>query len=475
MTQTCETVVHPDLQGLQQPLYSKEAEQAVIGALLLDNILIEKLDFLQSEHFYVGLNGLIFTKIRKAHKNMFAITCETIIEEVIPGKEIDETTNIHNHIRNCFNSATLAVSPEGLARVILDLCHKRQIVEASKQTISDISINKREDSASVLIEEAQNRLFRISQDGDYKKDFERFDSLVSRSVMTIEENYKNQKKTLGLTTGFVDLDKLLGGLQKSDLIIIAARPSMGKTALAINMAVNAAHDIREKNEGIAFFSLEMSSEQITNRIISMHTGINSFDMRSGRINQSQFDIIMRKYRELSSLQLFIDDTAGLGVMSLRSRARRLAGKIPLRAIFVDYLQLLKGSSHASVNNRVVEISEITQELKAIAKELDIPVVALSQLSRAVEQREDKRPLLSDLRESGSIEQDADLVMFIYREEYYTRRSQPREGTEEHRKWQNNMDAIMNQAEIMIAKQRNGPIGNVKLFYDSNATVFRDML
>lgn len=450
---------------------------AILGCIMLDHSLLERVEYLQDIHFYEPLHRRVFSKIRKLYENGLATTRDALIRDLFEElnlKDSKEQNKISEHILNCFHASATAVNPEGVALLIMDMHIKRQLVDASKKTISDAYTDKRDAKAIGLVEEAEQRLFHIAMHGDFKRSFVKFDSSMEDSLKVIAHNYKNKRSIIGVTTGMADLDSKLSGLQKSDLIIIAGRPSMGKTALAVNMAVNACVGLKGEKKSVGFFSLEMSAEQLTNRIIAMGTGINSFKLRSGAINQAEYDQIVRWYQEdMRDFNFFIDDTAGLTIANLRTRARKLARRNNLGVLFIDYLQLVRGVNLDSHINKVQEISAITQELKNLAKELEIPVIALSQLSRAVEQREDKRPLLSDLRESGSIEQDADVVMFIYREEYYIRRNQPKEGTQEHEKWQQAMENTMNQAEIIIAKQRNGPIANVKLYYDQNSTVFRD--
>jgi len=291
---------------------------------------------------------------------------------------------------------------------------------------------------------------------------------VAESLSSINRAMKNTDHITGISTGYLDLDNKLSGFQNSDLVIIAGRPSMGKTAFAINFAFNACKALQrkakegEKPPAVGFFSLEMSSEQLASRLLSMMARVDSTNLRNGKVNEEHYNDLRKAAAELSEMPFFIDDTPALSISSVRSRARKLKRKHNLGIIFVDYLQLLSGSNKSE--NRVLEISQITQGLKAIAKELNIPVIALSQLSRAVEQREDKRPLLSDLRESGSIEQDADLVMFLYREEYYLRRKEPAPGDPKYSEWQAALDKAHNIAEILIAKHRNGAVGNVQLYY-----------
>ncbi|HEY9548072.1 MAG TPA: replicative DNA helicase, partial [Kiloniellaceae bacterium] len=297
----------------------------------------------------------------------------------------------------------------------------------------------------------------------------------------------------GVGTGLNDLDKLLGGLHRSDLLILAARPSMGKTALATNIAFNVAAAARiekdaegnpvEQRQPVAFFSLEMSAEQLASRVIAERTGVRSDAMRRGDIHDDEFDKIFEASRELAELPLFVDDTPALSVSQVRTRARRLKRQHGLSLIVVDYLQLMQAPAGKRSDNRVQEVSEITRGLKALAKDLDVPVIALSQLSRAVEQREDKRPQLSDLRESGSIEQDADIVMFIYREQYYAERAEPsqREGEDENKfherleRWKERCERAYGKAEIIVAKQRHGPIGSREFAFDGDTTRFSDLI
>jgi replicative DNA helicase len=285
----------------------------------------------------------------------------------------------------------------------------------------------------------------------------------------------------GVSTGLVDLDKILSGMQQSDLIILAGRPSMGKTALGINIAVNSCkflnQDIEEKKlqKSVGFFSLEMSSAQLASRILSMECSINATKFRTGQLSENEWEVIATRSAEIAKLPFFIDDTPALSISAIRSRARRMVRKHNLSLLVIDYLQLIRGVGKRSAENRVQEVSEITQGLKAIAKEFNIPVMALSQLSRAVEQREDKRPQLSDLRESGSIEQDADVVAFIYRDSYYKERMRPPENeADKFQRWKVEMQEVAHKAEVIIAKQRNGPVGSVDLFFDAEFTRFGNL-
>jgi replicative DNA helicase len=341
-----------------------------------------------------------------------------------------------------------------------------------------------DESAVAQIENSEQKLFNLAEDGGAEGGFKPFDAPLRIALDMITQACKRDGHLSGATTGFFDMDKLLGGLHASDLIILAGRPGMGKTALATNIAFNAARAFKqEKDEHgnitaeqgakIGFFSLEMSSEQLATRILAERSEISSDKLRRGELSDAEFSKVVRASQEIESLPIYIDDTPALTVAGLRARAQRLKRQHGLSLVIVDYLQLMRPSSSMRLNNRVQEVSEITQGLKALAKELNLPVVALSQLSRAVEQRDDKRPQLSDLRESGSIEQDADVVMFIYREQYYLARKQPEDGSDELENWQSKMERVHNLAEVIVAKQRHGPIGRVELFFNEYLTLFGD--
>jgi replicative DNA helicase len=297
---------------------------------------------------------------------------------------------------------------------------------------------------------------------------------MKQTIEMASNAYKNEAGIVGVPTGLRDLDERLGGLHKSDLIIIAGRPSMGKTSLATNIAFNAAKNIQDegKKSSIAFFSLEMSSEQLSTRILAEQSRIKSNDIRRGKISEEQFDKFIETSKDISELPLYIDETPAISIAGLSNRARRIKRIHGLDMIVIDYIQLMKGTKFN--DGRVQEISEITQGLKALAKELSVPVLALSQLSRAVEQRDDKKPLLSDLRESGSIEQDADVVMFVFRESYYLKNKEPRPATVEHAEWQAKMNEISHLAELLILKQRHGPTGTIMLEFEEMFTKFKDI-
>jgi replicative DNA helicase len=381
------------------------------------------------------------------------------------------------------------------ARIIYDLAIRRKLIDIGTDMVNDAYKDDSEaQAASDQIEKVEHQLFGLASEGLSERSFQHLKQSLAEAITRAEFALKNQGGISGVPTGLIDLDRLLGGLHNSDLVIIAARPSMGKTALAINVALNAAeafmrehkkkHETepdfveKEKNlpASVGFFSLEMSAEQIASRLLSMKSGINSNNIRRGRFDKEkrEFHKLVEANQELYQLPFFIDETPAISISALRTRARRLKRKHNLGVLIVDYLQLIRGISETSKNNRVQEVSEITQGLKAIAKELDIPVVALSQLSRQVESRDDKRPQLSDLRESGSIEQDADVVLFVYREEYYLQNKEPRPGTPEFAQWTLDMENVHGKAEIIIGKQRHGPTGTVPLQFEAMVTRFADL-
>ncbi|MCV3769475.1 MAG: replicative DNA helicase, partial [Wolbachia pipientis] len=371
--------------------------------------------------------------------------------------------------------ASIALDIYNLARIIRDAYLRRCLIKLGQEIIDASYSYDIENHAQVQIEQAMTKLFNLAVKKQSEKTYVKLASSV-KSVVKKIGTLKNNPGALGITTGLQNLNQLLGGLQKSDLLILAARPSMGKTALALNIALNACKILQKRESEkhyVAFFSLEMSAEQLATRLITIDSGISYYRVLTGRISNFELHEFINASSKLSELSFMIDDTPALSISALCTRIRLLYQLYNVKVVFIDYLQLIRGTTKRSNENRVQEISEVTQGLKAIAKELDIPILALSQLSRSVEQRDDKKPQLADLRDSGSIEQDADIVMFLYREEYYELRKQPNEGSSKHREWQEKMEKIRNIAELIIAKQRNGPIGSVKLYFDSNRGTFKD--
>ena len=360
------------------------------------------------------------------------------------------------------------------SRIIYDMFVRRELIKISENTIDSAKLNDINNSGQSIIENSERLLFDLAEKGSFNSSLVKFDEALKLTIEMASTAYKNDEGIVGVPTGLRDLDDRLGGLHNSDLVIIAGRPSMGKTALATNIAFNAAQKMQEsgKKSSIAFFSLEMSSEQLSTRILAEQSRIKSNDIRRGKISDEQFDKFIETSKNISELPLFIDETPAISIAAMSNRARRIKRLYGLDMIVVDYIQLMRASSN-NRDGRVQEISEITQGLKAIAKELSVPVLALSQLSRAVESRDIKKPQLSDLRESGSIEQDADVVMFVYREAYYLEKMEPRPATVEHAEWQAKMNEVSNLAEIIIGKQRHGPTGNIMLEFEAMFTKFKD--
>ena len=470
-------------------LSNTEAELALIGCILWDNRNYEKVsDFLSQEHFVDETNKIIFSTIKNLlDKNV--LVSPITLKNYLP--EDNDELNKVNYLNQLKDSAPSTQNTYNYGKIIYDLHVKRNLIGIAHNIIQETSSNNNELSEN-LIENAENDLYNLSQTGNSDRSFINFGNALQGAVDIISEAYKREGKIAGVPAGFRDLDSKLGGLHKSDLIIIAGRPSMGKTALGTNIAFNCAIRYKEeideyKNKKVidggkvVFFSLEMSSEQLATRILAEQTKISGDKMRKAELSKNDFNKIAKTSSELENLNLIIDDNPVLTIPTLRARARRLKRLYDINLIIIDYLQLMSGSNNRN-DGRVQEISEITRGLKSIAKELNIPIIALSQLSRQVEQREDKRPQLSDLRESGTIEQDSDVVMFIYRESYYLERLEPIRKPEEDdmkyndrvSRWQQLTNDNYNKAEIIIAKQRHGPIGSIKMHFDANYTKFSDL-
>lgn len=461
------------------PPYNLEAEQALLGALLLNNSAFEQVgDFLRPLHFADSIHGQIFEAM-VCLIDRGQVADPITLKDYFHKDEALQPVGGARYLVDLAQSVVSVISVSDYGRIIYDLFLRRQLMNIGEEMVLSARTHTLDLTAVQQIEEAEKNLFDLATKGSVSGNFQSFRDALTTSIEMAEVAYRRDSHIVGVTSGLLDLDKWLGGLHPSDLLIIAGRPSMGKTVLATNIAFNAAVAAMEENKNgasVAFFSLEMSAEQLATRILASEAGVPSDKIRRGEIRAEDFPRFVEVSRRLSTIPLFIDDTPALSVAALRTRARRLKRQEGLGLIVIDYLQLMEstGSGRRS-DNRVQEISDITRALKALAKELDVPVIALSQLSRAVEQREDKRPQLADLRESGSIEQDADVVMFIFRQEYYEVRRQPPEGTDKHAEWQALMNQIANQAEVIIAKQRHGPVGTVKLYFDGNLTRFGNLM
>ena len=411
-------------------------------------------------------------------KRATPITLKTFFQAEPPVGELP----VPQYLGRLAANATTIINAEDYGRTVYDLAIRRQLIQIGETMVNTAFDSPIDAPPSAQIEDAEQQLFELAETGKYGSGFEPFSSALTDAIDMAANAYRRDGGLSGLATGFTDLDHRMGGLQPSDLIIIAGRPAMGKTALATNIAYHVAKTYRPGGDSetaldgavVGFFSLEMSAEQLATRIISEQAYIPSERIRRGRIDSDEFDRIVEVSQELQHLPLYIDQTGGITVAQLAARARRLKRQRGLGFIVVDYLQLLSGSSKRAAEGRVQEVSEITTGLKALAKELHVPILALSQLSRQVEQREDKRPQLADLRESGSIEQDADVVLFVFREEYYLERSQPRENTEEHQMWQQGMETVTGKADVIIGKQRHGPTGTVTLQFTPEFTRFSNL-
>ena len=449
-----------------------EAEQSIIGSVLLSNEIFDDVNLIiSSKNFYDPIHAKIYSALEKLiYGGMLAnpITLKNYFE-----KEKDEI-NIPEYLVKITKFSTSSRQAIEYSKLIFDLYVKRELIKISGEVIDQAKLNDLEIDGQKIIENYEKYLFDLAEKGSFSSSLIKFDEAMKQTIEMASNAYKNEEGIVGVPTGLKDLDDRLGGLHKSDLIIIAGRPSMGKTALATNIAFNAAKKIQESGEesSIAFFSLEMSSEQLSTRILAEQSRIKSNDIRRGKISEEQFDKFIETSKDISELPLYIDETPAITIAALSNRARRIKRIYGLDMVVIDYIQLMRASN--SNNGRVQEISEITQGLKALAKELAVPVLALSQLSRAVEQRDDKKPQLSDLRESGSIEQDADVVMFVYREAYYLQGKEPRPATVEHAEWQAKMNEVSHLAELIIQKQRHGPTGNVMLEFEAMFTKFKDI-
>jgi len=462
-----------------------EAEQALLGAILVNNEAFYRVsDFLEARHFYEPVHQKIFelsSQLVRAGKVASPVTLKTFL----PADADIGGLTVSQYLARLAAEATTVINAQDYGRTIYDLSVRRALIVIGEDMVNEAYDAPVDFAPAKQIEEAERRLYEVAESGRYEGGFQAFAQALTTAVDMAAKAYQRDGKLSGIATGLNDLDARMGGLQPSDLIIVAGRPGMGKTALATNIAYNIAKawqgevrpdgHITTVNGGIVgFFSLEMSAEQLATRIIAERTGIPSSTIRRGGISEQDFEVIRDVSLELQNMKFFVDETGGLSIAQLAARARRLKRQRGLDLLVIDYIQLLQGSSRRGQENRVQEITEITTNLKALAKELQVPVIALSQLSRQVESRDDKRPQLSDLRESGSIEQDADVVLFVYREEYYLQNKEPRPGAEEHLKWQIEMANVHGKAEVIIAKQRHGPTGTVQLQFDGSVTRFSDL-
>src|SRR5688572_2401168 len=462
-----------------------EAEQALLGAILVNNEAFYRVsDFLEPAHFHEPLHQQIYelaSNLIRAGKTATPITLKTFLPTDIDIGGL----NVSQYLARLAAEATTVINAADYGRTISDLSLRRNLIGIGEDMVN-VAFEAQVDVAPrEQIEDAERKLYELAETNRYGSGFQRFAQALTTAVDMAARAFQRDGKLSGLATGLKDLDSKMGGLQASDLIIVAGRPGMGKTALATNIAYNVARAYRGEvqpdgstltvNGGIVgFFSLEMSAEQLATRIIAERTEVPSSSIRRGGISESDFEKIKDVSIELQHLPFFVDETGGLSIAQLAARARRLKRQRGLDLLVIDYIQLLQGSQRRAAESRVQEVTEITTNLKALAKELNVPIMALSQLSRQVESRDDKRPQLSDLRESGSIEQDADVVLFVFREEYYLANKEPRPGSEEHLKWQTDMATVHGKAELIIGKQRHGPTGTVQVQFEANVTRFGDL-
>jgi replicative DNA helicase len=471
--------------AFRQPPYNLDAEQALLGAILINNEAMDRVSgFLEPAHFYDPLHQRIFevlAKLIQVGKQATPITLRTFFENAEP---IEPALTVPQYLGRLAVNATTIINAADYGRTIYDLATRRALIVIGEDMVNTAYDSPVDHPPETQIAEIENRLYDLAESGKYGQGFLTFANALTQAIDMANNAYQRDGHLSGLATGLTDLDNKMGGLQSSDLIIIAGRPSMGKTALATNIAHHIAKNYRVERQDdgkeevvdgavVGFFSLEMSAEQLATRILSEQSEISSEKIRRGMINEDEFRRLVEASQNLANCPLFIDQTGGITVAQLAARARRLKRQRGLGLLVVDYLQLLAGAKRVN-ESRVQEVSEITTGLKALAKELNVPVIALSQLSRAVEAREDKRPQLSDLRESGSIEQDADVVMFVFREEYYVERRKPAEGTAEFSAWLADMERTHGKADVIIGKQRHGPVGTVTLSFEANFTRFGNL-
>ena len=478
------------LNPAETPLYREppnniEAEQALLGAILVNNDAFYRVsDFLKPNHFYEPLHRRIY-EVAAEFIRMGKIASPITIKTFLPAEEKVGELTVAQYLARLAAEAVTIINAADYGRAIYDLAVRRALITVGEDMVN-IAYDAPVDMApQSQIEDAERRLFELAETGRYDGGFESFGDATKTAIDMANAAFMRDGGLSGISTGLRDLDKRMGGLQPSDLIILAGRPGMGKTSLATNIAFNiaAAYEPTQQADGsfkaanggvVGFFSLEMSSEQLATRIISEQTEIPSSKIRRGEITEAEFEKLVACAQTMQKIPLFIDATGGISIAQLAARSRRLKRQRGLDVLVIDYVQLMQGSSAKSQQNRVQEITEITTGLKALAKELGVPIIALSQLSRQVESRDDKRPQLSDLRESGSIEQDADVVLFVYREEYYLKNKEPKPGSEEYLRWEADMNEVRGKAEVIIAKQRHGPTGMVPLGFQGEFTRFFDL-
>src|SRR3954471_23622451 len=462
-----------------------EAEQSLLGAILVNNDAFYRVsDFLEAKHFFEPIHQTIYETAGSLIR-MGKVATPVTLKTFLPADTDIGGMTVGQYLARLAAEATTIINAQDYGRTIYDMALRRDLIHIGEDMVNVAFEAPVDFAPRAQIEDAERQPYELAESGRYEGGFQRFSQAMKTAIDMAANAYQRDGKLSGISTGLRDLDSKMGGLQRSDLIVLAGRPGMGKTSLATNIAYNIvrAYQPETKADGttaaanggvVGFYSCEMSAEQLATRILAEQTRISSSMIRRGGIKQEEFDRLRDYTIELEHLPLYVDETGGLSMSQLTARARRLKRQKGLDVIMVDYIQLLSGSGKRGNDNRVQEVTEITTNLKALAKELNVPVVALSQLSRQVENRDDKHPQLSDLRESGSIEQDADVVLFVFREEYYLSNKEPRPGSDEHIKWQTEMDLAHGKAEVIIGKQRHGPTGTVQLQFEAEVTRFADL-
>ncbi|MEW9615845.1 replicative DNA helicase [Shinella sp. S4-D37] len=462
-----------------------EAEQALLGAILVNNDAYYRVsDFLKPMHFNEPLHRKIYELAGDTIRMGKIATTITLKTHLPSDGKVGDLT-IPQYLARLAAEAVTIINAEDYGRAIYDLALRRSLINIGEDMVNIAYDAPLDMPPQSQIEDAERRLFELAETGRYDGGFQSFNDAVALAIDMAGAAFERDGSLSGISTGIHSLDARMGGLQRSDLIVLAGRPGMGKTSLATNIAYNIAASyepevqadgsFKAKNGGVVgFYSLEMSSEQLATRIISEQTEVSSSKIRRGDISEADFEKLVACSQMMQKVPLYIDQTGGISIAQLSARARRLKRQRGLDCLVVDYIQLMTGSGKSS-DNRVQEITQITTGLKALGKELNVPIIALSQLSRQVESREDKRPQLSDLRESGSIEQDADVVLFVFREEYYVKNLEPRDEFDpKYEEWKMKLEAVKGTADVIIAKQRHGPTGTVKLAFQSEYTRFTDL-
>jgi replicative DNA helicase len=462
--------------------YDIEVEQALLGAVLVDNRVLERVSAtLRAEHFYDPLHQRIYELMQTTTERGGMVLTPLTLNAAMKSDPGLMEVGGHAYLAGLAEAAPAMPNVRDYAQILTDLAMRRALIGIGEDIVNTAYEAPHEKPPRAQIEEAEKALYRVSETSRFGEGPLDFAESLRRAVDSAERAQRRGGKISGVSSGFSDIDSLLQGLQPSDLLILAGRPGMGKTALATNMAFHAARYHAQDMEAgaelsrgapVLFFSLEMAAQQLSARILSEQTEIEMWKIRSGRFAESEWEKFVLSMQDLSTLPLYIDDTGGISIAQIAARARRLKREKGIGLIVIDYLQLIEPSRRAE--NRVQEITEVTKGLKALAKELNVPVLALSQLSRGVDSRDDKRPVLSDLRESGSIEQDADVVMFVYREEYYLKSREPEPGSAEHDKWLEKCERCHRRAEVLVEKHRHGATNKIELFFDDRFTRFSNL-